>query len=80
MNKQRGRDTDRLTGRHRWSGRRGYLEEETDRWMDRHSNVCVCVFQGPLKTETVKHVAKYVQRDERLPVLLDRLVYMYRHF
>ncbi|KAL8607087.1 hypothetical protein ACOMHN_008673 [Nucella lapillus] len=29
--------------------------------------------QGPLKRETVKNVEKYVQRDERLPLLLDRL-------
>ncbi|XP_070212765.1 cytosolic purine 5'-nucleotidase-like isoform X2 [Littorina saxatilis] len=28
---------------------------------------------GPLKAETVKHVEKYVHRDERLPLLLDRL-------
>lgn len=28
---------------------------------------------GPLKAETVKHVDKYVVRDDRLPLLLDRL-------
>ncbi|KAK7479269.1 hypothetical protein BaRGS_00029517, partial [Batillaria attramentaria] len=29
--------------------------------------------QGPLKRETVNNVSKYVARDERLPILLDRL-------
>ncbi|XP_076461422.1 cytosolic purine 5'-nucleotidase-like isoform X2 [Babylonia areolata] len=34
---------------------------------------CVHDKEGPLKRETVKNVEKYVERDERLPTLLDRL-------
>ena len=32
----------------------------------------ICYFQGPLKTETAKNLEKYVIKDDRLPVLLDR--------
>ena len=34
--------------------------------------VCFGFRQGDLKTETVKNLEKYVHKDNRLPVLLNR--------